>query len=234
MQYNYVTCDLPSNGKFYPIKTVHLRAKNIFDIKSLLSNPVYYLKSEIDTLQNCIDPKDNINVYDLVKQDVVYLLYKLRSLSDDVITVNYKNKGYDFNISDLEINYLDTNINNEVILPESNNRVTLRMPTLGDTFNIGEKTNEFKNKYPDYNGDIENTVNILNAIASLNDYTEENFIRNTLENLSWKDSIYLIQKIEEYQQSNFGVVEVVTIVDENRKEIKLPIEISENFFRPTL
>jgi YesN/AraC family two-component response regulator len=94
MQYKYVTCKLPSNGKIYSTTSVNLRPKTIFDIKNLLNDPVFYLKSEIDTLQYCIDPEDNVNVYDLVNQDVVYLLYKLRSLSDDVIVLKYKDKEY--------------------------------------------------------------------------------------------------------------------------------------------
>lgn len=235
MQYNYISCDLPSNGRFYPIKTVHIRPKTIFDIKVLLGNPIYYLKDEIDTLQNCIDPKDNINVYKLVKQDVVYLLYKLRSLSDDLLVINYRGKQYDCSISELEVKYLSSDINNIVKLPESQKTVTLKMPTLGDTFNIADDIIEFKKKYPDYNGDVENTVHILNSICSIDDFTETNFIRNVLEELSWKDSIFLIQEIERYQtNSDFGIVEFVTIQDEAGNDIKLPIEITEKFFRSAL
>ena len=97
MQYKYITCKLPSNGKIYPTKEVHLRAKTIFDIKALLENPVFQFKSEIDTLNNCIDPNDHINVYDLVNQDVVFLLYKLRSMSNDNLSVKYNNKLYNKN-----------------------------------------------------------------------------------------------------------------------------------------
>lgn len=100
MQYIYTECFLPSNGQFYNTKSVHLRPKTVFDIKALLNNPAFMLKSEIDALQNCIDPRDNINVYDLVNQDVVYLLYKLRSMSDDNFTLLINNEEH--NVKKLE------------------------------------------------------------------------------------------------------------------------------------
>ena len=116
MQYIYTECTLPSNGLIYKTKTVHLRPKTIFDIKTLLNNPIFMLKSEIDALNNCISPEDNINVYDLVNADVVYLLYKLRSMSDDCLNLEIKGKQYTVKISDLEVKYLDE-YNTEITLP---------------------------------------------------------------------------------------------------------------------
>ena len=69
----------------------------------------------------------------------------------------------------------------------------------------------------------------------LNNKTDKTFIRNELENLSWKDSLYLIKEIENFQQQDFGVVEEVKLtVDDKGNEVTVPIKITEEFFRPAL
>lgn len=232
MQYKYITCKLPSNGLIYPTKEIHLRAKTIFDIKMLLGNPVFQLKSEIDALNSCIDPNDNIDVYDLVNQDVVYLLYKLRSMSDDILKIIYKKVEYPINISDLDIKYLEE-YNNEVTLPDSGFLVYLDYTPIKRIFNMNEQQKEFLSKYPEYHGDVNNTLMILNSIKMIERTTDKDHLRNILEGLSFKDSIYLINKIEEFNKLDFGVVEEVTIKEKDTgTEIKVPLQINENFFRP--
>lgn len=232
MQYIYTECNLPSNGLIYPITTVHIRPKTIFDIKKLLNDPVYMLKSEIDALQHCIDPNDKVNIYELINQDVVYLLYKLRSLSDDILKIRYKSKVYDFCISDLEVKYLDE-WNTNVVLPESNVTVVLKYQPIKNIFNIERQKMEFQSKYPDYNGDITNTINILNSIESFNNITNVDIIRTSLEELSWKDSIYLLNAIDNLNSKNFGVEEFVKI-DYEGTTLSIPIQINEDFFRPSV
>lgn len=232
MQYTYTECELPSNGKIYPTKIVHLRPKTIFDIKTLLSNPVFMIKSEIDALQNCIDPKDNINVYDLVNQDVVFLLYKLRSMSDDCLTLSVNNQQYPIKISELEVKYLE-DWNTDFILPESKFQVKLAYKPISLIFGLEEKKNEFLHKYPDYEGDAYNAVALINAVESIDNSVNKDMIRVKLEGLSWKDSLYLIDKIEELNKLDFGIKEEVELeIDE--KKIIVPIQISESFFRPAL
>lgn len=232
MQFNYVTCELPSNGKIYPIKEVHIRPKTIFDIKTLLNSPEYYLKTEIDTLQNCIDPKDKVDVYSLCNQDVVYLLYKLRALSNDSLFINYKGNTQEFKISELKVNMLDS-WNNEVTLPESGIKATLSYKPISSVFNLQKEMQEFLEKYPDYQGDVANTVTIINSILMIDNITDKDNIRNKLNELSWKDSVYLISEIDKLNKAdNFGVVEEVSIFDkELNKEITVPIQIDQNFFR---
>lgn len=230
MQYKYITCELPSNGVFYNIKEVHIRPKTIFDIKALLGDPVFTLRSEINTLQNCIDPNDNIDVYDLVNQDVVYLLYKLRSLSDDNLTIIYDNKEYPIKLSELKVKNLDK-WDSDITLPESNMKIKLNYTPIKNIFNLNEQKQEFDKKYPDYAGDSLNTVAILNSISCIdNSITNKDMIRNTLEQLSYKDSIYLINKIEESRNLEFGIIEEITVEDGK----KVPIQITEEFFRPSL
>lgn len=233
MQYNYVECELPSNGKIYPTRVVHLRPKTIFDIKSLLQNPVYMIKSEIDTLQHCLSPQDRVNVYDLVNQDVVYLLYKLRSLSDDILTLSIKNQTYDVKISDLEVKYLD-NWDNEITLPESKLVVKLNYRPIYMIFNAEIERDKFLKKYPDYPGDALNAVNLINSISSIGDKVTPDVIRLTLETLSWKDSIYLLDAIDKINSTDtFGIVEEVTLNIEG-EDVKIPLQITEEFFRPAL
>lgn len=233
MQYKYITCQLPSNGLLYETKEVHLRPKTIFDIKTLLGNPAFLLKSEIDALQCCIDPSDNIDVYDLVNQDVVYLLYKLRSLSDDIIYIKINNNEYSFNISDLDVKLL-TDWEPEITLPESGKKVVITYEPIKNVFNIEQQQSEFKNKYPEYRSDIATTLHILNSVVMVDNVTNKDHIRNILESLSWKDSLFLINKIDELQATQFGVIEEVTIEDEDGNKKTIPIQITEEFFRPTL
>lgn len=232
MQYKYIECELPSNGLIYPTKVVHLRPKTIFDIKSLLLNPVFYLKSEIDALQNCIDPKDNINVYDLVNQDVVFLLYKLRSLSNDDMVLIYKNKEYNIKLSELEVKFLDS-WDNERTLPDSGMKVFLAYTPIKNNFFAQEQQQEFLSKFPDYQGDVANTLAILNSISMIDNVTDKNLIRNKMENLSWKDSVYLITEIENFNHNNFGINEEVEI-EFNGEKVKVPLKITEEFFRSAL
>lgn len=232
MQYIYVECKLPSNGLIYPTNIVHLRPKTIFDIKMLLNNPIFMLKSEIDALQNCIDPNDNVNVYDLVNQDVVFLLYKLRSLSNDCLNLVIDGKEYPIKLSELDIEYL-TEYDNKVKLPESGIELTLAYQPIKDIFNLETQKQEFKKKYPEYKGDIANAVALINAIESFNGSINKDNIRSNLEQLSWKDSIYLIEKIENFNKLDFGVKESVTL-DINGENIEVLLKIDEKFFRSTL
>lgn len=232
MQYKYITCELPSNGLIYSTKEVHLRAKTIFDIKMLLGNPVFQLRSEIDALNNCIDPKDNIDVYDLVNQDVVYLLYKLRSMSDDNLTLLINNKEYPIKLSELEVKKLESYDPNR-ILPDSGHKVILELVPIKAVFNNAEKQRKFRNKFPEYHGDINNVITILDSIKMFNNLTDKTFIRNALEELSFKDSLYLVEEIEKFNQQDFGIKEEVTITNEKGQEVTVPIQITEAFFRPT-
>lgn len=232
MQYIYTECELPSNGKLYPMTKVHIRPKTIFDIKMLLNNPFYMIKSEIDTLQNCIDPKDNINVYDLVNQDVVYLLYKLRSLSYDTLNLKVGGKVYPISISELQVKYLDE-FDPEIILPKSGIKVTLTYQPIKNLYELEKQKEEFIKKFPDYKNDVANTIAILNSISAFGDSVDKDIIRNKLEQLSWEDSITLIQKIEEIGRLDFGIVEEAEI-EINNEKVKVPLQITEEFFRPAL
>lgn len=232
MQYKYIECELPSNGLIYPTKVVHLRPKTIFDIKSLLLNPTYYLKQEIDALQNCIDPKDNVNIYNLINQDVVFLLYKLRSLSNDDMILKYRDKEYNIKLSDLKVKKLES-WDNERTLPDSGAKVILAYIPIKDNFFAQEQRQQFLNQFPDYQGDVTNTLTILNAISMIDNITDKNLIRNKLENLSWKDSVYLVEEIEKFGHSDFGIEEEVE-VEYNGETIKLPLQITEAFFRSAL
>lgn len=232
MQYIYTEFKLPSNGKFYDTNVVHLRPKTIFDIKMLLNNPVYMLKAEIDALQNCIDPKDNINVYDLVNQDVVYLLYMLRSLSSNFIDLKVKDTVHTIKISELVVNYLE-NWDNKIKLNDSGLEVTIAYQPIKNIFNIEEQKKEFLNKYPEYKGDVLNTVALLNAIDSIDNSVSKDHIRNTLETLSWKDSLQLLSRIEELNKLDFGIKEEIEL-NIDGKDTVIPLQITEEFFRPTL
>lgn len=232
MQYIYTECTLPSNGLIYKTKTVHLRPKTIFDIKTLLNNPVFMLKSEIDTLNNCISPEDSINVYDLVNADVVYLLYKLRSMSDDCLNLEIKGKQYTVKISDLDVKYLDK-YNTEITLPESKIPVHLKLQTIGDIFGLSDARDEFMRKYPEYRGDALNMISIINSIDIFGTSVNSEYIRNGLEQLSWKDSLYLIQAIEDLNKLDFGIKEQVELDVEGEK-VTIPLQITEQFFRPTI
>lgn len=233
MQYKYVTVTLPSNGLIYPTKEVHLRNKTIFDIKALINNPYFQLKSEIDTLQNCIDPRDNINVYDLVNQDVVYLLYKLRSMSNDDLIIVHNKEQYVVKLSELDVIILEE-YDAKRKLPESGLEVELATTPIKDAFSLSEQIAEFEKKYPEYIGDVENTVKILNSILCIDNLTNKDHIRNKLESLSYKDSLYLIDEIEKFKTLDFGIVEEVEVTNKSGNKIKLPITLTEEFFRPTL
>lgn len=234
MQYIYTECFLPSNGQFYNIKSVHLRPKTVFDIKALLNNPAFMLKSEIDALQNCIDPRDSVNVYDLVNQDVVYLLYKLRSMSDDNFTLLINNEEYNVKISELDVKFLEPeDFNTDLELPDSKIKVVLAYQPIKNLFNLDNDVQKFKKDNPDFKGDIYNVVSLVNAIAMLDNFTNKDMIRNKMEQLSWKDSLYLIDAIEKFNKLDFGVKEEINI-EINGDMVKVPIQITEEFFRPSL
>lgn len=234
MQYKYITCQLPSNGLIYDTKEVHLRAKTIFDIKALLNNPVFQMRAEVEALQQCIDPKDNIDVYDLINQDVVYLLYKLRSLSSDVLKLKYHNQEYNINISDLDVKILDK-WKTEFDLPDSKKHFQLAYTPIRNVLNMSEQVAKFNSEFPDYAGDVVNTVALLNAVIMFDGMTNKTHIMNALAELSFKDSLFIINKIEEMARLDFGVKEEVTLIDKDTgKDVTVPILMTEEFFRPAL
>lgn len=234
MNYKYIVCKLPSNGLIYDTKEVHLRAKTIFDIKALLNNPSFQIRAEIETLQQCLDPKDGVDVYDLINQDVVYLLYKLRSLSNDILPLKYKNQEYNINISDMDVVYLEE-WNTEFECPESKKKITLKYTPIRNVLNLNEQVAKFKEEFPDYSGDAINTVAILNSVIEFDGMTNKAHIMNALAELGYKDSLFIIDKITEMARAEFGVKEEAKIVDkETGEEVTVPIVINENFFRATL
>ena len=54
-----------------------------------------------------------------------------------------------------------------------------------------------------------------------------------MENLSWKDSVYLITEIENFNHNDFGINEEVEI-EFNGEKVKVPLKITEEFFRSAL
>ena len=88
-------------------------------------------------------------------------------------------------------------------------------------------------KYPEYNGDVYNTISILNAIDSIDGSVNKDHVRNKLEQLSWKDSIYLINEIEKLSKLDFGIIEEVEL-NIDGENIIIPLQITEEFFRSAL
>lgn len=242
MQYIYTPCELPSNGMFYPTTTVRLRPKTIFEIKTLLNNPIFNLKNEIDALQSCIDPNDHVNVYDLVNQDVVFLLYKLRSLSDDVLKVTMTDGNtYPVYISELEVKKLEV-WDHKFNLPKSGIEVELDYRPIRQVFSLAQDVQDFKRKFPDFQGDIANVISICNAIARFGEYVNKDIMRPYLEELCWEDSLYLIREIEKQAKLDFGVVEEAEITlqskaaegQEEPTKVRISLVLNEEFFRPAL
>lgn len=229
MQYTYNEFKLPSNGKIYPTDKVHIRPKTIFDIKMMLNNPIYNLKAEIDTLQTCLNPNDGISVYDLVNQDVVYLLYMLRGMSDDNIMIGYKGKQIEAHISEMEVKYLQE-WNPKRVLPDCGKEVELAYKPIKLIFNLQQMCQEFTQQYPDFQGDVPNVVALLNSIVSFDGSTNKDMIRSRLEQLSWKDSIYLVNEIENLNKLDFGIVEDIEV----EPGVRIPIQLNDKFFRPAL
>lgn len=62
------------------------------------------------------------------------------------------------------------------------------------------------------------------------DVTDKDHIRARLETLSFKDSLYLLKQIDKLKSSDFGIVEEFELEDGT----KVPLQITEEFFRPTL
>lgn len=74
---------------------------------------------------------------------------------------------------------------------------------------------------------------LLNAIDSIDNVVNKDHVRTKLEQLSWKDSLYLIEEIEKAAKLDFGIKEEATI-NIDGIDVVVPLQITEEFFRPTL
>lgn len=170
---NYLPIEtLPSNYKFYSGKKIFARPMNVSEVKLLASmDENNYNQVMNDVLKKTIR---GIEVDDILVSDKYFLIFWLRANT-------YRNSGYEldfecascekmskynFDIDVLEIKYLDENlkIDEERVLPNSKDKVTIKFKTIRDENKVREFAKRTKGTITKYDEEILDVSSNLGTI----------------------------------------------------------------------
>ena len=234
---------LPSNGLFGGPKEVTLRAMTTKEEKIMLMSKDFSVFEKI-VKSCCVKPKD-LDVGLLHQNDILYLTYALRQITfgDDYTQESVCPEcGYrqqiDVNISEMEVNYLDTDDIEEklaVTLPINKDTLTLKLLSNGDVNRLDKlvKVKNSKGKLQDPES-YRFTLGLMELIVTRNgeEFTDIEEKRNYVDNLHLQDLVTIqncVSKIE------FGLDNtIIRTCQKCGEEIKLKGIICPEFFRPSL
>lgn len=234
---------LPSNGIFGGPKEITLRAMTTKEEKIMLTSYDFSVFERI-VKSCCVEPKDlDINL--LHQEDIMYLIYALRQITfgneyaqESICPECGFKQQIDVDISDMELNYLDTeNIEEKltVKLPVNGDALTLKLLSNGDLKRL-DKTVKVKNSQgrlqdPD---SYRFTLGIMEIIATRNgeEFKDLDEKRNYVDTLHLKDLITIQNCISSIK---FGLNRTIIRTCQRCKEdVKFEGMICPEFFRPSL
>ena len=234
---------LPSNGLFGGPKEITLRAMTTKEEKIMLMSKDFSVFENI-VKSCCVEPKD-LDIGLLHQNDIMYLTYALRQItfgdeySQESICpeCGYKQQ-IDVNISEMEVNYLDTdNIEEKltVTLPINKDTLTLKLLSNGDVNRLDKlvKVKNSKGKLQDPES-YRFTLGLMELITTRNgeEFKDIEEKRNYVDNLHLQDLVTIqncVSKIE------FGLDNtIIRTCQKCGEEIKLNGIICPEFFRPSL
>lgn len=234
---------LPSNGLFGGPKEITLRAMTTKEEKILLTSKDFSIFEKL-VKSCCVEPKD-LDTGLLHQNDIMYLVYALRQITfgddyeqESVCPECGFKQQVNVNISEMEINYLDTeNIEEQltVTLPINGDVLTLKLLSNGDTKRLDKqvKIKNSKGRLQDPES-YRFTLGLMELIVTRNgeEFTDIEEKRNYVENLHLQDLVVIqncVSKID------FGLDNtIIRTCQKCGEEVKFYGMICPEFFRPSL
>ena len=238
---------LPSKGLLYLKEdnipaSVTLRRMTTKEEKLRLRNESED-KIRRDLLQACV--LDNFNVSKLKLEDANFLLFRLRALSllDDTYKVGIRCRecGTEFvhqvNLSEVPIKYMEEDaLNNlQLILPISEAKIQLKLPSLGDVITMGDTIRNYLDKFPNADrGELIYTLSTMLYIDSINDqHLMNEVLEDYVDNLDILDTRALRDATANLDNIYGFVTELEAECPKCKSMIKHGLPITEELFNPS-
>lgn len=196
-----------------------------------------------DLLQACV--LDNFDVSKLKLEDANFLLFRLRALSllDDTykVRVRCNNCGTEFvhqlNLSEVPIKYMEEEAlkNLQVILPISQAKVQLKLPSMGDIVIMGDTIRDYLDKFPNADrGELIYTLSTMLYIDSVNDkHLMNEVLEDYVDNLDILDTRALRDATNKLDNIYGFVTELEAECPKCKNIVKHGLPITDELFNPS-
>jgi len=236
---------LPSKGLIYNKEInphVTLRSMTTMEEMKRLSPTDTPYKVMSDIIEDCMQEKPAIHVYDMALGDYQFLLHKIRIVTygpEYKMLVKCNECGaVTESIADLDslaVNEYTTDIIKQklITLPKTNKQIMLRFQTPHDLDQIAYLSAEMRKKTKQ-NIDYSVLYTLMSLIETVDGQTLDPLsMEEFIKNLPSKDANYILNKANKLS-SAIGVDNQVTIkCGSCGAEMKIPFRITSEFFGPT-
>lgn len=236
---------LPSKGLIYdtPIDpNVSLRSMTVMEEMRRLAPSETPYKIMSDIIEDCMQEKPKIHIYDMCLGDYQYLLHKLRIVTygpEYKMTISCPNCGEivesTANLDSIEVFEYDDTYSDlaKLTLPVSNKIVEMKYQTPRDLDDIARKKKEMQRKTKlnvEY-GLLFTTMSLIKSVDGrvLNPIQLEDFVKK----LSMKDVTAIISRAEELNRKVGLDTRVITKCNQCGYEMVSTFRITSEFFGPT-
>lgn len=241
----YESFELPSKGLIYdkPIDPyVTLRSMTTLEEMKRLSPTDTPYKVMSDIIEDCMQKKPDIHVYDMSLGDYQFLLHKLRIVTygpDYKMLVKCSECGQvTDSLADLETlevkEYDDSIIDKKLVtLPKTNKQVELKFQTPHDLDQISYKTKEMKKKTKQ-NIDYSILYTLMSLIKKVDGNTLDAIsLEEFVKKLPNRDANYILNKSTELAREVGLNTKISVTCSQCGAELEIPFRITSEFFGPT-
>lgn len=242
----YESFNLPSKGKIYdreinPIIT--LRSMTTMEEMKRLSPTDTPYKVMSDIIEDCMENKPDIHVYNMSLGDYQFLLHKLRIVTygpNYKMLVKCKECGEVTesvaNLETLEVNeWTEKIIDQQVItLPKTNREIELRFQTPRDLDQIAYRTKEMKKKVKQ-NIDFSVMYTLMSLIKKVDgSVLDPLMLEEFVKKLPNRDANYILNKATQLNKK-VGLDNNISIqCSQCGEHMVVPFRITSEFFGPTI
>lgn len=238
---------LPSKGLIYAPEdripaSVTLRRMTTKEEKIRLRNESED-KIRRDLLQACI--LDEFDVSKLKLEDANFLLFRLRALSllDDTYKLSLQCGGcgtefvHQINLSEVPIKYMEEKSLEKmnIVLPISEAKVTLKLPSMGDIIIMGDTLRDYMSKFP--NADKGEIIYTLSTMLYVDMVNNQKILNEVLEDFIDGLDILDVRALKEATSDIDNIYGFATDLETEcpvcHKKVKHGLPITSELFNPS-
>ena len=238
---------LPSLGKIYDVDVnpnVKIRSMTVAEEMKRLNSSDRPYKNIADIIDDCLIDKPGISSYDMCLGDFQFLLHKLRvvtygtkyKLSSKCPHCGFTNYG-EIDLNDMSVSSYTDEIAKyfEIELPNSGDRIKLRMqtPRILDDITIRTKEMASKRKSPSKDSaflfNIESVIDLVNG-EKLDIFKKSDYVKS----LAMGDTNYILAAMNRLNDGIGLDTNLLNTCDFCGLDYDSPFRITPEFFRPTI
>lgn len=237
---------LPSLGKIYGEKfDPHVRIRSMTvaeEMKRLTPTDMPY-KTMCSIIDDCLETKLPISVYDMCIGDYQYLLHKLRVVTygnSYTLTIRCPFCGSFFdhtiNLDEQKVHEYDDSMRDllSFTLPVTGKTITIGMQTPSDLDRIEQKKKQLKKDFPDMKDDPTLMLNLSTIIKSIDgEPVNPITIDTVIKNLPMKDSNKIIRQANKLNGKVGVDINILGTCPDCKNDVLTTFRYTSEFFRPT-